>query len=510
MTVVRRSTMKNARNRYRGTNSKRNRSCSLLVVNVLFLISFTVYQIILSKSNGGREAMSSTYQTFLKGRKESRKDTDEGFSDSAAEVIAYEGHQEIEPQREVRVPQITREENPSLKEDEVNVNGIPADVLLNTKDYDTFSKENEVDFEEDVADVPKFAKEHNPFSKENEVNLDDDAAELQSLVRERDPFSKQNEATAEDQPSNILETADEHDPLSKPREVQSEDNLVVANGREKHDFLDDNSSGSLYVFDPDHQIFHNYYKGKSGKVVREMLMAHAYIFHQNATYGGCCGSQSAKISAHEDLLDSLGLNGPLRFRCPRDFVQDTRTRRSVIPRDAYSAEDTRIWTPDYVDYLRSLVTYPEKRYKGYTIVVHMLRGNTSPCKEKSHGYHSYLPNLHYLKLIETYMQPGARVIIYTSSKSFEDLNEFRNRGYEVNTGTSLKDTWKDYITADIFIMSRSDFSLVPAMVAKGIVVYTPFWHRSLRRWKRASKSIMRQTDQELERLQETKCIFPIG
>lgn len=174
------------------------------------------------------------------------------------------------------------------------------------------------------------------------------------------------------------------------------------------------------------------------------------------------------------------------------------------------AEDTRIWTPVYVDYLRSLVTYPEKRHKGYTIVVHMLRGNTTPCKEQSRGFYSYLPNLHYLKLIDKYMQPGAQVIIYTSAKSFEDLNEFRNLGYEVNTGTSLKDTWKDYVTADVFIMSRSDFSLVPAMVAKGIVVYTPFWHRSLRRWKRASKFIMKQSDEEMERLQEEKCVFGIG
>lgn len=264
-----------------------------------------------------------------------------------------------------------------------------------------------------------------------------------------------------------------------------------------------------YVFDPDHQMFHNYFPGKSGKVVEEMLIAHAYIFHQNTTYGGCCGSRSAKMTAHEDLLDALGLKDVLRFRCPRDYIHDTKTRRSVIAKDRYMSEDTHIWTPEYVDYLRSLVTYPERRHKEYTIVVHMLRGNTSPCKKENRGYHSYLPNLHYQNLIDKYMKPGARVIIYTSAKSFEDLNEFKNRGYEVNTGTSLKDTWKEFVTADVFIMSRSDFSMVPAMVAKGIVVYTPFWHHPLRLWKRASKSIMKKTDEETVRLQETKCLFGI-
>ena len=257
-------------------------------------------------------------------------------------------------------------------------------------------------------------------------------------------------------------------------------------------------------------MFHNYFKGKSGKVVEEMLMAHAYIFHQNATYGGCCGSISLKMTAHEDLLDALGLKGALRFNCPRDFQsENSSVRRSVIPRDHYMAEDTRVWTPEYVDYLRTLVTYPNKKRSMYTIIVHMLRGNSSPCKEKSRGFHSYLPNLHYQTLIDKYMKPGARVVIYTSAKSFEDLNEFRNRGYEVNVDTSLKETWKEFVTADVMIMSRSDFSMVPAMVAKGTVVYTPFWHHSLRRWKRVSQTIMTKTDEETIRLQETKCVFPV-
>jgi len=286
-----------------------------------------------------------------------------------------------------------------------------------------------------------------------------------------------------------------HDPFPKENKVEVHSDIF---GDE-----DANDEGQQpYVFDPTHQMFHNYNSGKSGKVVEEMLVAHAYIFHQNATYGGCCGTSAHKMATHEDLLDALGLKDVLRFKCPRDFPHDKKMHRSVIPKDHYLSEDTHLWTPDYVEYLRSLVTYPKKEHKGYTIVVHMLRGNTSPCKEENRGYQSYLPNSHYQKLIDKHMKPGARVIIYTSAKSFESVSEFRNRGYEVNTGTSLKDMWKEFVTADVFIMSRSDFSMVPAMVAKGTVVYTPFWHHSLRQWKRASKSIMRETDEETKRLQK--------
>jgi len=411
MTAVRKSTM-NIRNRRVDDSKKTNTKGPLLILNVLFLICFTIYQIILSKSNGGKEAITSTYHSFLKG------------GSSGVDKEKVEGNSMEEDHLDVRMTMMLKEQEQIPEIDEI------SPIMIQTN---PLPKEIEVKFEEGV------------FRIGEKDNIDAAGTEL-----------------------------------------------------------------SPYIFDTRHQMFHNYFKGKSGKVLEEMLMAHAYIFHQNATYGGCCGSLSLKMTAHEDLMDALGLRDILRFKCPRDFHTEERVRRSVIPRDHYMAEDTRIWTPEYVDYLRSLVTYPPKKHKDYTIVVHMLRGNSSPCKEKSRGFHSYLPNLHYQILIDKYMKPGARVIIYTSAKSFEDLTEFRDRGYEVNVDTSLKETWKEFVTADIMIMSRSDFSMVPAMVAKGTVIYTPFWHRSLRRWQRASKAIMAETEEETIRLQETKCVFSIG
>jgi hypothetical protein len=252
-------------------------------------------------------------------------------------------------------------------------------------------------------------------------------------------------------------------------------------------------------------MFHNYVKGKSGQVVEEMLMAHAFIFAQNATYGGCCGTTTVKMAAHLELLEAIGLKNVLRFKCPHDYDYEHGVRRSVIPRESYMHDDVRIWTPEYVDYLRSQLHYPPKQHKEYTIAVHMLRGHTTPCSNKTEGFYRYLPNTHYQNLIDKYMKPEAKVIIHTSPKSFEDLSEFRNRGYEVNVDASIKDTWKDFVSADVLILSRSDFSVVPAMVAKGTVVYTPFWHHSLRRWKRVDQETMRKTDEEVERLRAEKC-----
>jgi len=444
--------------RYRAPRSTKNGRSALVIMNAAFLVLFTVYQIILSKSNGGEGAVASTYRSFLKGGSSPRDSTD---------IIHNGDDTALKGQPET---QQTIKEQKSLEETK------KPEIIIQ---HDPFSPANEV--KDDFRDEDQ----HDPFSPANAMK-DDFREEYQ-----HDPFSPANEVK---------------DDLEDGRESENQVKFRPGIfGEEDGAELFQEESQEVYIFDPNHQMFHNYYSGKSGQVVEEMLMAHAYIFHQNATYGGCCGTRSAKMTAHEDLLDALGLKEVVRFRCPRDYIHDTKTRRSVIPRDHYMAEDTHIWTPDYVDYLRTLVTYPERRHKEYTIVVHMLRGNTSPCKNKSRGYYSYLPNIHYQNLIDKYMKPGARVIIYTSAKSFESLGEFRNRGYEVYTGTSLKETWKEFVTADVFIMSRSDFSMVPAMVAKGIVVYTPFWHHTLRRWMRVSGSIMRETDEETMRLRETQC-----
>ncbi|KAL3905233.1 MAG: hypothetical protein SGARI_004562 [Bacillariaceae sp.] len=309
-----------------------------------------------------------------------------------------------------------------------------------------------------------------------------------------------------------FESPDSADMLANKKEVKLTEEIHKERGSSDvgvSDSEDEASSDMIehkeYHFDTSHMSFHSYHKGKSGRVVEEMLQAHAYIFEQNVTYGGCCGSKTVKMAQHEELLSAIGLHDVIKFKCPRDYDEDGKIRRSVIPRERYTADDIRVWTPEYVDYLRSRIQYPPKQHKEYTIVVNMLRGDTTPCKKKVAGFFRYLPNSHYQALIDKYMKPEARVIIYTSPKSFEDLEEFRRKGYEVNTDADLKDSWKDFATADVFIMSRSDTAIVPAMVAKGKVVYTPFWHHSLRRWRRVSKEIMHQTDEEIERLRRERC-----
>ena len=258
-----------------------------------------------------------------------------------------------------------------------------------------------------------------------------------------------------------------------------------------------------FEFD-DTLYFHHYRRGKSAAVIEDMLMAHAYAFHMGGTYGGCCIEPGIKIERHEELLDALGLKEVLPFKCPGDY-HEQGMRKTTVPKEKYHSDDTRIWTPAYVSFLKSLVSYPPRNDDEFVIVAHVRRGEITPCKKQNRGYDRYLPNQHFLNVIDLYNKPGAQVEIITESNSFEPVDAFRQKGYQVNLEDDLASIWRTFISADIVILSRSDFSMIPAVLSMGQVVYTPFWHPPIRGWDRVPKEIMDQTDAELRRLKDERC-----
>jgi hypothetical protein len=98
------------------------------------------------------------------------------------------------------------------------------------------------------------------------------------------------------------------------------------------------------------------------------------------------------------------------------------------------------------------------------------------------------------------MKPNAKVVIYAQEPSHESLEEFREKGYELHINEEKADVWSAALTADVFIMSRSDFSFVPALLTKATVVYTPFWEKAQRGWAVVGKDVMEQSKAEFDRL----------
>jgi hypothetical protein len=158
-------------------------------------------------------------------------------------------------------------------------------------------------------------------------------------------------------------------------------------------------------------------KGKSGIVIQDQLMCHAYAWHRGAEYGGACGS--GEYDDHRELLAAIGLETELPFACPSDNARDPNVKNSMIPQEKYNKDDTRIWIPDYLRFLRSKVKFPPKETDQFVIAVHVKRGIVTPCSTRRDGYSRYLPNSHYLRLIDKYMKPNAKVHIFSQVQSHE-------------------------------------------------------------------------------------------
>ena len=146
--------------------------------------------------------------------------------------------------------------------------------------------------------------------------------------------------------------------------------------------------------------------GTEGSVILDMLLGHAYAFHQGGIYGGSCGEgNDVGREPENSLIRAIGLQDFLQFECPRDF--ETKDRKKVVAGKSYIQDGTRAFTPEYMDRLKSVIRYPKKQEsqkKTNLIVVHIRRGKKiTPCRKKLYkDFEPYLPNKHYQASVEAY------------------------------------------------------------------------------------------------------------
>jgi hypothetical protein len=271
---------------------------------------------------------------------------------------------------------------------------------------------------------------------------------------------------------------------------------VVPNNDKKASFASDNDDDGTVIYSQARS-------DRSGAAIQDMLMCHAYAYHHGKQYGGACTDWDlpqfqGKRHDRERLLHAIGLDEALPIECPK------KNTIKLMNRQHYIQNDTMIFTRDYQSYLHGLVKYPETTNSISEIAVHIRRGDIDPCRPRTRGYPRYLPNLHFLRLIHRYNpQNESRVQIFSESTSFESFDVFRERGYHVALDGDIGDVWKGILTSDVVILSRSSFSLVPAVMSKGTIVYTPFWHAPLPNWDIVDDALLNETHVEFRRLKET-------
>jgi len=243
---------------------------------------------------------------------------------------------------------------------------------------------------------------------------------------------------------------------------------------------------------------------RGGSAIMHMILAHAWTFRHSVKYGGACflpitvkpHIRQAFVKhkpQHEKLIDGLGLSNVFQFACPSpsssslydeedgkgEKKKKKKKNHNFIPNvdlENRTFVETELLTPDYLDYLHSLVRYRRPRQKDddddeYRIAVHVRREDIKPCGKWSHRY---LPNDYYLRQIEAHMPPPseqqkkkATVTIYsTSHNPSEPFDDFVERNYTLKLDGDDVETWHELMSADVFITSRSGYSHVPALLAK--------------------------------------------
>jgi hypothetical protein len=241
---------------------------------------------------------------------------------------------------------------------------------------------------------------------------------------------------------------------------------------------------------------------QSGWVIFDMLKAHTFAFHEKdvTSYGGACGESTHKEDVQR-VLTAVGWDGILPLKCP----DENETTAEILGGSYYQKKHgRRMGSPIWRKYIMDHIDYPPES-GNFTMVVHMRRRDVTPCCYPNW----YLPNSYFQAMIEKFSQGRANVHvqIFSQSDSFESWDAFQNNhnstanGYELNLDGPVGDVWRAIITADVFIGSRSEFSRVPALFAKGHLVDP---------WKIEDAKIANETSVEGNRLLDSCSIFQLS
>jgi hypothetical protein len=247
---------------------------------------------------------------------------------------------------------------------------------------------------------------------------------------------------------------------------------------------------------------------RSGMAVKYMLFAHSYCRENGLEYGGACLKAGASYKykhEHERLLVALGLDQVfLPFpQCPNAATGKKGQTNSFILKDTLlGTKNTGTFTPEWIQDIQANASAARPPVKAqYDIVVHIRRGDVNPC---SLGVdYRYLPNSHYVAIIKELLKerPDANVTVFSESESFESWDPFQK--YDLVLDADIAKVWNAMMSARVLVMSKSSFSLVPALLGNASVIYTPFWNQPLPSWQVVSKDIQIETTEELRLLKKT-------
>ena len=232
---------------------------------------------------------------------------------------------------------------------------------------------------------------------------------------------------------------------------------------------------------------------RAGAQILDLLLLDAYAYRMKGAVGGACVDWvdfdavppgptlefPARLEEKKEMLKFLGLDDVLSFACPTQ--QDIDDGHAVIADRLEYGKTRKTFTPSWYEHLITTTNFPYDPPRApntpLKVAVHIRRGDYDPCIPTLRK--KYLPNEYYLRVLDGYLPTACisrrcDVTIYTDNvykkELLEDFDPFRARNFTIDFDSPIKDIWRAFINADVLVISKSSFSLVPALLNRNQVI----------------------------------------
>ena len=232
-------------------------------------------------------------------------------------------------------------------------------------------------------------------------------------------------------------------------------------------------------------------RDRSGSQLHDMLYCLAYTISINKEYGGAIAYERFKskynLKLTNLLCNMLGLP-EISYMCSscihdnvyKDLNQDVNslfTDKMMDPlKDKYK---NWLLSNDVEDEIANLK-------KIFSVSIHLRRGDVTEINQHKHRY---TPDKYYYEIINYIKDKIPEAIIYVFSEKTSygvtlDFSKYSSLGCILKLDTDIISAWNYFINSDIFVMSKSSFSYVPALFRdkKLITIYEKFWYKPLFNW----------------------------
>lgn len=202
-------------------------------------------------------------------------------------------------------------------------------------------------------------------------------------------------------------------------------------------------------------------QNRVGSVLLDVVFAYTYALYNNHTYLGPVGMPTHVANFRQTWRS---IRPPIEIH-PRLPIGCRLMDRKVYRNETILRE---MWTSSA--WRKALV----RTQTNNACVVHLRRGDVHENGEKCGDYYRYTPTARFRWIIHKHCA-DLPVVIHSEHTRGVDWSWAKK--HTVRLGHSIPDVWRDMIGARVLILSRSGFSMVPALFSKGLVVYQPFWHK---------------------------------